>query len=86
MIGFSFARLGALLRKETIEVIRDKTTLRIIVAIPIIQLFLFGYAINSDPKHLPTGLLSVEDSKYLRTRYHRYRWLARSAMLFALGS
>jgi ABC-2 type transport system permease protein len=67
LIGFSFARLGALLRKETIEVIRDKTTLRIIVAIPIIQLFLFGYAINSDPKHLPTGLLSVEDSKYLRT-------------------
>jgi ABC-2 type transport system permease protein len=67
VIGFSFARLGALLRKETIEVVRDKTTLRIIVAIPIIQLFLFGYAINSDPKHLPTGLLSVEDSKYLRT-------------------
>jgi ABC-2 type transport system permease protein len=67
VIGFSFARLGALLRKETIEVVRDATTLRIIVAIPIIQLFLFGYAINSDPKHLPTGLLSVEDSKYVRT-------------------
>jgi len=67
VIGFSFARLGALLRKETIEVIRDATTLRIIVAIPIIQLFLFGFAINSDPKHLPTGLLSVEDSKYMRT-------------------
>ena len=32
-------------------------TLRIIIAIPIMQLFLFGYAINSDPKHLPTGLL-----------------------------
>jgi ABC-2 type transport system permease protein len=65
--GFSFARLLALLRKETIEIIRDPTTLRIIVAIPIIQLFLFGYAINSDPKHLPTGLLAVESSKYLRT-------------------
>jgi len=67
VIGFSFARLGALLRKETIEVVRDSTTLRIIVAIPIIQLFLFGYAINSDPKHLPTGLLTVENSKYIRT-------------------
>jgi ABC-type multidrug transport system permease subunit len=65
--GFSFARLLALLRKETIEIIRDPTTLRIIVAIPIIQLFLFGYAINSDPKHLPTGLLAVDGSKYLRT-------------------
>ena len=67
MIGFSFARLIALLRKEAIEVIRDSTTLRIIVAIPIIQLFLFGYAINTDPKHLPTGLLAVEDSKYVTT-------------------
>jgi ABC-2 type transport system permease protein len=65
--AFSFARLGALLRKETIEIMRDATTLRIIVAIPIIQLFLFGFAINTDPKHLPTGLLSVEPSKYLRT-------------------
>jgi len=67
VIGFSFARLIALLRKEAIEVIRDSTTLRIIVAIPIIQLFLFGYAINTDPKHLPTGLLAVEDSKYVTT-------------------
>ncbi len=67
MSVFSLARLYALLRKETIEVIRDGTTLRIIVAIPIIQLFLFGFAINTDPKHLPTGLLSVEESKYIRT-------------------
>jgi ABC-type Na+ efflux pump permease subunit len=65
--AFSLARLSALLRKETIEVIRDQTTLRIIVLIPIMQLFLFGFAINTDPKHLPTGLVSVEDSKYIRT-------------------
>jgi ABC-2 type transport system permease protein len=64
---FSFARLAALLRKESIQVIRDATTLRIIIAIPIMQLFLFGYAINSDPKHLPAGLLSIDDSKYTRT-------------------
>jgi ABC-2 type transport system permease protein len=64
---FSLARLSALLRKESIQVIRDAMTLRLIVAIPIIQLFLFGFAINSDPKHLPAGLLSIEDSKYLRT-------------------
>jgi ABC-2 type transport system permease protein len=64
---FSFARLAALLRKESIQVIRDAMTLRMIIAIPIMQLFLFGYAINSDPKHLPAGLLSIEDSKYERT-------------------
>jgi ABC transporter DrrB family efflux protein len=65
--AFSLARLSALLRKETIEVVRDQTTLRIIVLIPIMQLFLFGFAINTDPKHLPTGLVSVEESKYIRT-------------------
>ena len=42
-------------------------TLRIIIALPVMQLFLFGYAINANPKHLPTGLLSAEHSKYERT-------------------
>jgi ABC-2 type transport system permease protein len=67
MNRFSFARLIALLSKETIQVMRDSMTLRMIIAIPIMQLFLFGYAINSDPKHLPAGLLSVDASKYERT-------------------
>ena len=67
MIGFSFARLMALLRKEAIQVVRDATTLRMIVALPLMQRFLFGYAINSDPKHLPAGLLSIDSSKYERT-------------------
>jgi len=66
MNGFSFGRLVALLRKESIQILRDTMTLRIIIAIPIMQLFLFGYAINSDPKHLPAGLLSIENSKYTR--------------------
>jgi ABC-2 type transport system permease protein len=65
--AFSFARLVALLRKESIQILRDRLTLRIIILVPMIQLFLFGYAINSDPKHLPAGLLSIEDSKYTRT-------------------
>ena len=67
MKGLSWRRLVALLRKEWIQVRRDAMTLRIIIAIPIMQLFLFGYAINTDPKNLPTGLLSTEHSKYERT-------------------
>jgi ABC-2 type transport system permease protein len=67
MTGFSFKRLLALLRKESIQVRRDAMTLRIIIAIPIMQVFLFGYAINADPKNLPTGLLSSDHSKYERT-------------------
>ena len=66
MSGFSWRRLLALLRKEWIQVRRDAMTLRIIIAIPIMQLFLFGFAINSDPKNLPTGLLSAEHSEYER--------------------
>jgi len=65
--AFSFVRIYALLRKESIEILRDRMTLRIIIAIPLMQLFLFGYAINSDPKHLPAGLLSIDGSKYTRT-------------------
>ncbi|MGZ3322419.1 MAG: ABC transporter permease, partial [Xanthobacteraceae bacterium] len=67
MIGISRKRLQALLHKEWIQVRRDPMTLRLITALPIMQLFLFGYAINTDPKHLPTGLLSAEHSKYERT-------------------
>jgi ABC-2 type transport system permease protein len=63
----SFRRLYALLRKEWIQVTRDAMTLRFIIALPIMQLFLFGYAINTNPQHLPAGLLSVEHSKYERT-------------------
>jgi ABC transporter DrrB family efflux protein len=67
MMSFSFRRLSALLRKEWIQVTRDAITLRFIIAVPIMQLFLFGYAINTNPQNLPTGLLAVESSKYERT-------------------
>jgi ABC-2 type transport system permease protein len=67
MNGFSFRRFMAVLRKEFIQVRRDPITLRMIIVLPVMQLFLFGYAINTDPKHLPTGLLSAEHSQYERT-------------------
>jgi ABC-2 type transport system permease protein len=67
MSGFSLARFFALLRKEALQVRRDPLTLRMIIILPMMQLFLFGYAINTDPKHLPTGLLTADHSKYERT-------------------
>jgi ABC-2 type transport system permease protein len=67
MTAFSVRRLRALVRKEWIQVTRDAITLRFIIVIPIMQLFLFGYAINTNPQNLPTGLLTVEYSKYERT-------------------
>ena len=67
MLGLSWKRFLAVLRKEWIQVRRDPFTLRMVIALPVMQLFLFGYAINTDPKHLPTGLLVAEHSKYERT-------------------
>ena len=67
MTNFSFKRLLALLRKEWIQVRRDSMTLRMIIALSIMQLCLFGFAINTNPQHLPTGLLSQSHSKYERT-------------------
>ena len=67
MTGFSLRRLLALLHKEWIQMRRDPMTLRLIIAMPLMQLLLFGYAINANPKNLPAGLLSAENSKYERT-------------------
>lgn len=66
MNSFSFARFLAVLRKEWIQVRRDPLTLRFIILLPLMQLFLFGYAINSNPQHLPTGVLSADHSNYER--------------------
>jgi len=65
--AFSLKRLRALVRKEWAQMTRDALTLRFIILVPVIQLFLFGFAINTNPKNLPTGLLSVDHSKYERT-------------------
>lgn len=67
MNGFSFARLLAMLRKEWLQMRRDRATIGLTVTLPLIQLFLFGYAINANPHHLPTGLLAAEHSIYERT-------------------
>lgn len=57
----SFARLWAVLVKEFIQMRRDKVTFVMMIGMPIMQLIIFGFAINSDPHHLPT-LLEMNDS------------------------
>ena len=66
MNGFSFRRFVAVLWKETLEMRRDPATIGLAVMLPLIQLFLFGYALNSNPRHLPTGVLAAEESRYTR--------------------
>ena len=58
---FSFARFSAVLLKEFVQMKRDRVTFAMMIGVPIMQLLLFGYAINSDPKSLPT-LIEMNDS------------------------
>jgi ABC-2 type transport system permease protein len=66
MSRFSFARMWAVLAKEFTQMRRDRLTFGMMLAFPIVQLTLFGYAINSEPRHLPTAVLSQEDSRDAR--------------------
>jgi len=63
----SWSRWVGIIVKEFIQLRRDRLTFGMIVGIPIIQLILFGFAINSDPKHLPTAVLAADNSAYART-------------------
>lgn len=58
---FSLSRVKAVLAKEFVQMRRDRLTFAMMVAIPIAQLLLFGFAINTDPRHLPT-LVEMGDS------------------------
>jgi ABC-2 type transport system permease protein len=64
---FSLRRWWAMVSKEFLQLRRDRVTFAMIVGIPIIQLTLFGYAINTDPKHMPTALILGDQSEFTRT-------------------
>ncbi len=66
-MSFSWSRWVAIIVKEFIQLKRDRLTFGMIIGIPVIQLILFGYAINADPKRLPTAVLSADSSQYSRT-------------------
>ena len=64
---FSWPRFVAVLVKEFIQMRRDRLTFAMMVGIPMIQLVLFGFAINTDPKHLPTALVMGDQSAFSRS-------------------
>jgi ABC-2 type transport system permease protein len=84
---FSFGRLGALLVKEFIQMRRDRVTFAMMLGVPLMQLLLFGYAINTDPKSLPAALVATGNDHYTRaivsalqtTNYYRFDHVAESA-------
>jgi ABC-2 type transport system permease protein len=64
---FSLSRWTGILGKEFIQLKRDRLTFAMIVGIPVIQLVLFGFAINSDPKHLPAAVRDADRSEFSRS-------------------
>ena len=77
---FSVTRLRALLSKEAIQMRRDRLTFAMMLGIPLLQLMLFGFAINTDPKELPAALVAPTQDRFTRamvsalelTGYYRF--------------
>lgn len=64
---FSLSRWWSIVLKEFRQLRRDRLTFAMIVGIPIAQLTLFGYAINTDPRRMPTAVISADHSEMTRT-------------------
>jgi ABC-2 type transport system permease protein len=64
---FSLSRWWSIVLKEFLQLRRDRVTFGMIVGLPIIQLTLFGFAINTDPKHLPTAVIMGDQSAFTRS-------------------
>ena len=66
-------RLGSIIRKEFIQILRDRRTLAIILVIPIMQLFLLGYAATTDIKNVPLGVWDQSRSPESRALLDAFR-------------
>src|SRR5437899_313552 len=60
-------RVFAVMAKEFTQLTRDRLTYAMILVLPIVQLLLFGYAINTEPRHLPTAVLAQENTVFARS-------------------
>ena len=65
--AFSFSRWWAMVLKEFLQLKRDRLTFGMVIGIPLVQLALFGYAINTDPKHMPTAVIAADRSEFTRS-------------------
>jgi len=58
--------MWAMVVKEFVQMRRDRMTFATMIMVPVLQLVLFGYAINTDPKHMPTAVLTRDDGPLTR--------------------
>ncbi len=66
LLDLSWSRVFAVFLKELVQMRRDRPTFAIMIMMPIMQLILFGYAINTDPRHLPAVIELREDGALTR--------------------
>ena len=64
---FTLHRFIAVLMKEFVQMRRDRLTFAMMIGVPVMQLVLFGYAINMDPKGLPAAMVSADQSPFTRS-------------------
>ncbi|MGE0357088.1 MAG: ABC transporter permease [Burkholderiales bacterium] len=64
---FAWSRFAAVVVKEFVQVRRDRLTFAMMIGVPVLQLVLFGFAINMDPKGLPMAVVSAEASPFSRS-------------------
>lgn len=64
---FSLVRWWSVVLKEFLQLRRDRVTFAMMIGIPIMQLILFGFAINADPRHLLTGVIAADQSEFTRS-------------------
>ena len=62
----NFERLSAMVKKEFVQMRRDPATLRIVLAVPVMQLLIFGFAIRTDVRNLPTVVFDQSRSQQSR--------------------
>ncbi|GFK95058.1 Inner membrane transport permease YbhR [Fundidesulfovibrio magnetotacticus] len=67
MTRFSPRRFWAMVVKEFVQMRRDRLTFAMMIGIPLMQLILFGFAINANPQNLPLAVLSNDQSEFSRT-------------------
>ena len=79
---FSLRRLATMIVKEVIQMRRDRITFAMMLGVPLMQLMLFGFAINNDPKGLPAALVAPTQDRFTRamvsalelTGYYRFAY------------
>jgi len=84
MMGASFQRILGLVRKESLQILRDPSSIAIAFILPVVLLFLFGYGVSLDAKNIPIGIVvekadaatqslsgSFEQSEYFEPFYYQ---------------